>query len=247
MNKKEIYSVSLVVSLLLAGSLFVFAQTSDTATVGDVDTTQTGTCLELKSSNLRYRATDAMTGGEVSYLQDFLISTLFLKTQVTGFFGLGTASAVKQFQKSVGLSPTGYVGPLTKAKIKDQSCNGLQSNGGASTSSDGQEINPQNTYNPKSSIGTTSLIKKCSMEARVCLNGKMMARNLVTCEWIPSSCMMPEPLVSLPATSTPPAKMCTMEARLCPDGSMMPRDNNCVWYPKKCPFYDNGGALMPVY
>jgi hypothetical protein len=241
---KNFFRGSLLLSVFFLTTFFVSAETSTVGVngtsitpvsvmEGDVDTTETSTCLELKSTNLRYRSTDATTGGEVSDLQDFLVATSFLKTQVTGFFGLGTFNAVKMFQKSSGLNPTGYVGTLTKAKIKEQSCNGLQiMKGEPSPVSDGQEINPQNTYNPKNDTRTTSA-KKCSMEARLCLDGRMMARNPYTCEWIPSSCVKPEPMP--PVTKTSPVVACTMEARLCPDGkTMMPRDNSCVWHPEKC-------------
>ena len=101
-------------------------QVTSTTVNGDVDTAQTSTCVDLQSASLRYRASDASTNGEVSVLQDFLLSVSILKSQVTGYFGLNTFSAVKQFQKKVGLVPTGYVGLLTKAKVKDISCNGLE-------------------------------------------------------------------------------------------------------------------------
>ena len=78
-------------------------------------------CLSL-SQNLRYRMRDAHTGGQVSLLQDFLANRGFLNSEPTGFFGILTLRAVKDFQKSVGLSPTGFVGPLTRGKIREQTC-----------------------------------------------------------------------------------------------------------------------------
>jgi hypothetical protein len=93
------------------------------STTGDIDPNAVSTCLDLKSDRLRYKAGDSGTNGEVSELQDFLISISLLKTQITGFFGLSTFQAVKQYQRISGLSPTGYVGPITRAKIKKDTCN----------------------------------------------------------------------------------------------------------------------------
>src|SRR3989338_1235858 len=78
-------------------------------------------CVNLQY-NLRYRSTDAQTNGEVSVFQDFLQSRGYLKTEPTSFFGLMTVAAAKKYQASVGLDQTGYVGPLTRAKIKDATC-----------------------------------------------------------------------------------------------------------------------------
>jgi hypothetical protein len=46
---------------------------------------------------------------------------------LTGYFGLVTFGAVKKFQSQYGFSPTGFVGTLTRGKVKDITCNG---NGG---------------------------------------------------------------------------------------------------------------------
>jgi hypothetical protein len=65
------------------------------------------------SQNLRYR----MTGADVTILQTILINMGFLKTEATGYFGIATQKAVKEFQKSAGLPPTGFVGPLTRIAL----------------------------------------------------------------------------------------------------------------------------------
>ncbi len=80
-------------------------------------------CLDIKSSMLRFRSNDANTNGEVSDLQDFLIEKNLLSGQASGYFGRLTVNAVKSYQKSIGLSPTGNVGPLTKSYIKNETCN----------------------------------------------------------------------------------------------------------------------------
>ena len=74
-------------------------------------------CVSI-TNNLRYRARDANTNGEVSTLQDFLQSKGYLNSEPTGYFGLLTFKAVKDFQKDNNISPTGYVGPVTRAKIQ---------------------------------------------------------------------------------------------------------------------------------
>ncbi len=90
---------------------------------GDVDPDGNVACLDL-TTNLRYRDTDAKTGGAVSQLQDFLVSEGYITGNPTGYFGLATFGAVKKFQSQYGFSPTGFVGVLTRGKIKEITCNG---------------------------------------------------------------------------------------------------------------------------
>jgi peptidoglycan hydrolase-like protein with peptidoglycan-binding domain len=67
----------------------------------------------LLTKNIGYRS----RGVDVQSLQLFLIQKNFLDTQATGYFGDRTRTAVKAYQSSVGIPPTGYVGVLTRAKI----------------------------------------------------------------------------------------------------------------------------------
>lgn len=90
-------------------------------TPADIDTQPLVECIDLKN-NLRYRSRDANTNGEVSVLQDFLALRGYFDHEPTGYFGVLTLKAVKQFQKENGISPTGFVGPITRAKIKALSC-----------------------------------------------------------------------------------------------------------------------------
>jgi hypothetical protein len=96
-----------------------------TLTVGDVisgdadiDPRTISSCVDLRS-DLGYR----MSGTDVSTLQDYLQSKGYLNSEPTGYFGLMTQAAVKSFQIASGVSGTGYVGPLTRAKIKAATCN----------------------------------------------------------------------------------------------------------------------------
>ncbi len=78
--------------------------------------TQPATSSVVISKNLKYGQRD----DEVYELQDFLIDKGFLNGNSTGFFGLLTLKAVKAYQKSGGISPTGYVGLLTRQKINSE-------------------------------------------------------------------------------------------------------------------------------
>lgn len=239
MNKKIIATSVLALSLLFGG-VGVFALTEQAvptllqvtsvaaaATAGDVDTQQTSTCLDLKSDNLRYRTNDASTNNEVSDIQDFLIAKSLLKTEATGYFGLGTFAAVKQFQKMSGLNPTGYVGPLTKAKIKEQSC--TMTTSASATLTPAGNLGDDVIFKYGRFHVATGTIKMCTMEARLCADGAMMARDMNTCEWITSSCL---------GTSTIPKKIidtqnCTQQVKFCPNGTVMPQAG-CTFYPEKC-------------
>lgn len=66
--------------------------------------------------NLKYGQRDK----EVTELQEFLIDKGLLKTTPSNFFGLLTLKAVKVYQTSAGISPTGFVGALTREKINKE-------------------------------------------------------------------------------------------------------------------------------
>ena len=68
-------------------------------------------------NNLKYGDTDINKNGEVSTLQKFLQTEKYLNTGSTGYFGSLTLKAVKNFQQENGISSTGYVGILSRAKI----------------------------------------------------------------------------------------------------------------------------------
>ena len=122
MNKK-IFSAFLSLAIIVP---FISVPFISVAQVSDVDPQATSTCVSL-TNNLRYRSTDAQVGGDVTALQDFLQSSGYLKVGPSGYFGLLTTKGVKNFQSANGISPTGYVGPLTRAKINTVSCAGASS------------------------------------------------------------------------------------------------------------------------
>jgi hypothetical protein len=65
------------------------------------------------NTNLGYGS----TGTQVVGLQQFLISNGYLQGTATGNFYSLTQQAVENFQSANGISPTGYVGSLTRAAI----------------------------------------------------------------------------------------------------------------------------------
>jgi peptidoglycan hydrolase-like protein with peptidoglycan-binding domain len=67
-------------------------------------------------------------------LQNFLYGKGHLKAKPNGYYGPGTMAAVKAYQKSVGITQTGSVATLTRARIKKDSCGVTGSNVSPSTS-----------------------------------------------------------------------------------------------------------------
>lgn len=67
----------------------------------------------LLEQNLKY----GNKNNDVMELQDFLIDKNMLTGSASGFFGITTLKAVKKYQKSVGITSTGYVGLATREKI----------------------------------------------------------------------------------------------------------------------------------
>jgi len=59
---------------------------------------------------------------DIVRLQDLLRSRGLLNSESTGYFGRLTLQAVKDFQRSQGVPPTGFVGILTRAKLNGMVC-----------------------------------------------------------------------------------------------------------------------------
>src|SRR3989344_5352609 len=114
---KKYIGILFVLGLLIAPA-FSFAQ------VGDVDPNPTASDCVALQNNLRYRDRDINKNGEVSTFQDFLQMKGFLNSEPTGYFGLLTFQAAKDYQRSKSITPTGYVGPITRAAINAE-CGGI--------------------------------------------------------------------------------------------------------------------------
>lgn len=79
------------------------------------------TCTSI-NKDLSYRSSDYGSSEDVSNLQYFLNQGKYLAYYPSGYFGSATLSSVKQFQRDYGISATGYVGSITRAKIHNLSC-----------------------------------------------------------------------------------------------------------------------------
>jgi hypothetical protein len=113
---------SLILSFLLIPSL-VFGQSYDirpTVTTAPALPTYSN-CVQL-NRNFGLGSSDFTTGGEVSMLQNFLVSRGYGNFTGRGYFGLLTFQAVKNFQRANNVSPTGYVGPITRQRISFMTC-----------------------------------------------------------------------------------------------------------------------------
>lgn len=161
-------------ALLLSLALMIsIAPSTSSALEADIDPNPNANkCTALTSTGLRYQSRDSITSGEVSTLQAFLQSKGHLSSEPTGYFGLLTLAAVKDFQQKNGIEPTGYVGPITKTKINSISgCTGSSKATGRSDDyrvtpigslskpeprGDNSAVQPVNTYRPYTYTGIPS-------------------------------------------------------------------------------------------
>lgn len=77
-------------------------------------------CMAI-DSNLSFGSRDGVDTS-VNRMQLILKLYGFLKVEPTGYFGMLTREAVKDFQKAHGLPPTGFFGPLSRGVIKKLTC-----------------------------------------------------------------------------------------------------------------------------
>ena len=113
------YILGLFVVVFILAPWFSFAQVSDTF----YPNPPVSDCVSIVN-NLRYRDRDIYKNGEVSTLQDFLQTKGYLNNEPTGYFGLLTVKAVKDFQRDYNINSDGSVGPITRAKIQVLTCGG---------------------------------------------------------------------------------------------------------------------------
>lgn len=121
-----IFAVTLLVGESASAQL-IYVPYNSTASTSVWSTTNTGTtssttgCITF-SKDLMIGMRDTWTG-DIVKLQTFLISKRYLAAGLsTGYFGSLTFSAVRSFQAANGIISTGYVGPLTRAKISALTC-----------------------------------------------------------------------------------------------------------------------------
>ena len=113
------------VKIIAIGALFVFTNICNAGAVSVVPTLNTADLCMVLQNNLYLGLKDKNSNKDISFLQDFLRNRGFLESESTGYFGLLTFKAVKDFQKSVGLASTGFVGQLTRGEIQKMGCKSI--------------------------------------------------------------------------------------------------------------------------
>ncbi len=186
---------------LLSGVLISLSIASAQVT-GDVAPDESSSGCTTLSYNLTYKKSkDANTNGEVSDLQYFLQDQGLLTAEPNGIFGPSTLRAVKSFQKKNGFITSGYVGPMTRAKIKEMSCTGNTISvypeqettskkvcKGIGSRSEGWYDSATNELIEYAKCSNTSTAPvACTMEYRSCADGSAMPRD-ANCKWREDKC-----------------------------------------------------------
>jgi hypothetical protein len=117
MKKITTFTLAVFILSALAGSFASLGATKAQAqSVGSISPNPS-TCISF-NSNVYYGLSDSY----VTTLQNFLISEGYLHVAATGYFGPLTFAAAQSFQAANGITNTGFVGPLTRAKIGSITC-----------------------------------------------------------------------------------------------------------------------------
>jgi hypothetical protein len=232
---KKILSLILLINFISTS----FALSYEQAPIGDYDNQNPGTdSCTILNNNMRLRSTDSNTGGEVSKLQAFLQEKNYLNSEPTGYFGSATQAAVKNYQIAKNLAGTGFVGNLTRAAIRSDSCISIGTPPilPAPTSTNPYGC-PENSGNIIVRDGRSENINVCVMlgrETAYCntLNGTLTSRSdgAIFCD--------------TNTRSNNTGLVCTLEQRLCSDGSAMQRyPNSCEWNVNSCPRTSNSNPV----
>jgi peptidoglycan hydrolase-like protein with peptidoglycan-binding domain len=117
------------IAAIAALGFFISLAGAGSAQAQSVMTTQAmpaTVCVNI-GYNLRVGSTDYYTGGAVSQLQSYLSNLGYFNAAYlgTGRYGGLTVAAVVQYQRAHGITPTGTVGPITRASIYKESCGGI--------------------------------------------------------------------------------------------------------------------------
>ncbi len=91
--------------------LFALATLISTGLIGSIS-------VAIAQASFEHDLSIGNSGPDVAYLQTFLNQRGLLGLAPTGYFGLMTADAVMKYQKANGLPVSGFVGPLTRAKLQ---------------------------------------------------------------------------------------------------------------------------------
>jgi peptidoglycan hydrolase-like protein with peptidoglycan-binding domain len=102
---------------IAANAAILTAAQKVATTLSGVTKASAMSCVTLKENLHRGAETDSVTK-----LQQFLADKGLLSEKPSGFFGDLTITAVKAYQKSLGLKETGMVYDATRQAIKDETC-----------------------------------------------------------------------------------------------------------------------------
>lgn len=139
---------------------------------------QPGTCLSLTAYQY-LGVSDAITGGQVTILQQFLNRTGYLNG-VSGYFDSGTYGAVVNYQLAHGITPTGTVGPITRASINQQSCTGAYPYQNPYPYNAPPSISSLSSYNGSPGMSVTIYGSNFANNAAVNFNGSTIANSYAT-------------------------------------------------------------------
>ena len=81
--------------------------------------TSSSACI-APTHDLQIGQSDSDVGGDITLLQQFFVlqgPSIYPEGLISGFFGSATQSAVERFQQKYGISPTGFVGSVTRSAI----------------------------------------------------------------------------------------------------------------------------------
>ncbi|HZS43177.1 MAG TPA: peptidoglycan-binding protein [Candidatus Paceibacterota bacterium] len=118
---KNLIKFGLILSLAVVAVLPIASFGQSANTVSTVSS-----CVNL-TYNMGPGSTDFNTGGQVTVLQNFLVSAGYGSFSGRASYGPLTFAAVQNFQRANGISPVGFVGPFTRAKIQSLTCGNVSS------------------------------------------------------------------------------------------------------------------------
>lgn len=122
MKKISMYIVALAV--LFASTAPLIALEEPTATSPVVISEPRPACLKFTNA-IRYKDNDTTKQTtHVRDLQQVLYDKGYLSVKPTGYFGMLTLKAVKQYQKENSIPQTGFVGEITRGMLRSDVCGG---------------------------------------------------------------------------------------------------------------------------
>jgi peptidoglycan hydrolase-like protein with peptidoglycan-binding domain len=116
---KLVLTISVLTSFVVSPTLFYAQGISNEISLLTESATS---CLIRPLKQLRKGSEDKSGRDDVFRLQKVLQEEGFLKVEPNGYFGNGTQSALRVFQKKNGISTTGILGPLTLKEVNNIAC-----------------------------------------------------------------------------------------------------------------------------